>query len=88
MDFKQKHIIEDLYDTGIFANAESTSEYKELIAKYNKFYDTIENEDLKKQFEKLEEMKNKLYSMNDRNVFKIGFSVATKLLVEAISCDV
>lgn len=45
MDFKQKHIIEDLYDTGIFANAESTPEYKELIAKYNKFYDTIENED-------------------------------------------
>lgn len=88
MDFKQKHIIEDLYDTGIFANAESTPEYKELIAKYNKFYDTIENEDLKKQFEKLEEMKNKLYSMNDRNVFKIGFSVGTKLLVEAISCDV
>ena len=88
MDFKQKHIIEDLYDTGIFANAESTPEYKELISKYNKFYDTIENEDLKKQFEKLEEIKNKLYSMNDRNVFKIGFSVATKLLVEAISCDV
>lgn len=88
MDFKQKHIIEDLYDTGIFANAESTPEYKELITKYNKFYDTIENEDLKKQFEKLEEIKNKLYSMNDRNVFKIGFSVATKLLVEAISCDV
>lgn len=88
MDFKQKHIIEDLYDTGIFANAESTPEYKELIAKYNKFYDTIENEYLKKQFEKLEEIKNKLYSMNDRNVFKIGFSVATKLLVEAISCDV
>lgn len=80
MDFKQKHIIEDLYDTGIFANAESTPEYKELIAKYNKFYDTIENEDLKKQFEKLEEIKNKLYSMNDRNVFKIGFSCCNKII--------
>ena len=87
MNFKQQHIIEDLYSTGLFANMETTPEYKELLIKYNKFYDTIEDKELKKQFEKLEEMKNKLYSINDRNIFKVGFSIATKLLMEALSCE-
>lgn len=88
MDFKQEHIIEDLYDTGIFANAESTPEYNALLAKYNRFYESIDDEKMKSQFKKLEEMKTKLHSLNDKNTFKVGFSVATKMIVEALNCEI
>lgn len=88
MNFKQEHIIEDLYSTGIFANAESTPEYNQLLSKYNRFYESIDNEEMKNKFKELEEMKTKLHSLNDKNTFKVGFSVATKMIVEALNCEI
>lgn len=42
---------------------------------------------MKSQFKKLEEMKTKLHSLNDKNTFKVGSSVATKMIVEALNCE-
>lgn len=88
MDFQKEHIIEDLYSSGILSDIESNEEYKELLKKYNDLYNTIEDNELRKKLEKLEEMKNQLYSANDKAIFKIGFSMATKLLMEAISYEI
>lgn len=87
MEFSKEHIIEDLFNTGIFADMEVNSEYKKLIREYNRLYETIEDIELKRKFEKLEELKNKMNRENDKQIFKIGFSIATKLIIEAMSCN-
>lgn len=88
MEFPDNHIIEELYSSGVVTNVATSPEYKSLIAEYNNLFDTIEDEDLKDKLERLEEMKNKLYSETDKDVFKAGFSMATKILIEALSTNV
>lgn len=88
MEFQKEHIIEDLYSSGLLSDMESNEEYKILLKKYNDLYDSIEDSELKNKFEKLEEIKNQLYSANDKAIFKMGFSMAIKLFIEAISCDI
>lgn len=88
MEFPDNHIIEELYSSGVVTNIATSQEYKSLIGEYNDLFDTIEDEELKDKLEKLEEMKNKLYSETDKDVFKAGFSMAVKMLIEALSTNV
>lgn len=88
MEFPNEHIIEDLYKSGLVTNIETTPEYKDLLGEYNDLYDTIEDKALQDKLEKLEEMKNNLYSENDRIIFKCGFSVAVKIMIEALSTKI
>lgn len=88
MEFPDNHIIEELYSSGVVTNIATSQEYKSLIGKYNDLFDTIEDNELKDKLEKLEEMKNKLYSETDKDVFKAGFSMAVKMLIEALSTNV
>ena len=88
MEFPDNHIIEELYNSGVVTNIEASQEYKSLIGEYNDLFDTIEDKDLKDKLEKLEEMKNNLYSETDKDVFKAGFSMAVKMLIEALSTNV
>ena len=83
MEFPDNHIIEELYSSGVVTNVATSPEYKSLIGEYNNLF-----EDLKDKLEQLEEMKNKLYSETDKDVFKAGFSMATKILIEALSTNV
>lgn len=87
MDFQKEHIIEDLYSSGIFAEVETSPEYKKLIREYNELYETIEDTELKAKFTKLEELKNKMNGETDKTIFKLGFSLATKMIIEAMSCN-
>lgn len=87
MDFPNQHIIEDLYSSGLVTNVETTPEYKQLLGEYNDLYDTIEDKDLRDKLEKLEEMKRKLFSENDKIIFKYGFSMATKMLIESLTTN-
>lgn len=88
MEFPDNHIIEELYSSGVVTNIATSQEYKSLIGEYNDLFDTIEDNELKDKLEKLEEMKNKLYSETDKDVFKAGFSMAVKMLIEALSTNV
>ena len=88
MEFPNEHIIEDLYRSGIVTDVETTPEYKELLGKYNTLYGTIEDKDLQDKLEKLEELKNELHSANDEMIFKCGFSMATKIIMEALTCKI
>lgn len=88
MEFPNEHIIEDLYRSGLVTDIETTPEYKDLLGEYNDLYDTIEDKNLQNKLEKLEEMKNKLYSQNDAMIFKYGFSMATKIIMEALSTKI
>ena len=87
MDFPNEHIIEDLYSSGLVADVETTLEYKQILGEYNDLYDTIEDKDLRYKLETLQEMKNKLYSENDKTIFKCGFSMATKILIESLTTN-
>ncbi len=88
MEFPNEHIIEDLYNTGILANVTNSKEYKELRHKYNEFYDSIKNEELKSKFSQLEEIKTEIFGQDDKDIFKIGFSMAVKILIEALTCEI
>ena len=88
MEFPNEHIIEDIYNTGMIADVVCSEEYNKLRHKYNELYDSIESEELKNKFTKLEEIKTKMYSQNDKDLFKIGFSMATKILIEALTCEI
>lgn len=88
MEFPDNHIIEELYSSGLVTDVSTSQEYKNLIAKYNDLFDTIEDKELKNKLETLEEMKNKLYSETDKDIFKLGFSMATKMLMEALTTNI
>lgn len=88
MDFANCKIIEELYNSELITDVTTSPEYKKLINQYNDLFDTIEDKDLKNKLEKLEEMKNNLYSMTDKDIFKAGFSMAVKMLIEALSTNV
>ncbi len=88
MEFPDNHIIEELYSSGLVTDVSTSQEYRNLIAKYNDLFDTIEDKELKNKLETLEEMKNKLYSETDKDIFKLGFSMATKMLMEALTTNI
>ena len=88
MEFLDNHIIEELYSSGLVTDVSTSQEYKNLIAEYNDLFDTIEDKELKNKLETLEEMKNKLYSETDKDIFKLGFSMATKMLMEALTTNI
>lgn len=71
MEFPDNHIIEELYSSGLILDVESTPEYKQMLGEYNDLFDTIEDKELRDKLEKLEEMKNQLYSENDKMIFKL-----------------
>lgn len=85
MQILDEEIIEKLYSSSFVTDIETTPEYKKLLKEYNALFDSIEDEELKKKLAKLEEIKNKLYSENDRQIFKTGFSIATKMIIEALT---
>ena len=87
MKLPKERIIEELYMSGIFADAQTSSKYNELIREYNKLYENIEDSILKEKFKKLEELKNNLNSESDTQIFKLGFSVATKMILDSVSID-
>lgn len=88
MEFPDNHIIEELYSSGLVTDVSTSQEYKNLIVEYNDLFDTIEDKELKNKLETLEEMKNKLYSETDKDIFKLGFSMATKMLMEALTTNI
>lgn len=88
MEFPDNHIIEELYSSGLVTDVSTSQEYKNLIVEYNHLFDTIEDKELKNKLETLEEMKNKLYSETDKDIFKLGFSMATKMLMEALTTNI
>lgn len=88
MEFPNEHIIEDLYRSGLVTDIETTQEYKELLEEYNNLYDTIEDKNLLDKLKKLEELKNEFHSTNDEMVFKCGFSMATKIIIDALTTNV
>lgn len=88
MEFPDNHIIEELYSSGLVTDVSTSQEYKNLIEEYNDLFDTIEDKELKNKLETLEEMKNKLYSETDKDIFKLGFSMATKMLMEALTTNI
>jgi len=87
MEFPDNHIIEELYSSGMVTDVSTSKAYKELLGEYNDLYDTIEDKNLRDKLEKLEEMKNKLYSETDKDIFKCGFSMATKMIMEALTTN-
>ncbi len=58
-----------------------------MLGKYYDLFDTIEDKNLRVKLSKLEEMKNKMYSETNKHIFKIGFSIATKMLIEKMTCE-
>ena len=88
MEFPDNHIIEELYSSGLVTDVSTSQEYKNLIVEYNHLFDAIEDKELKNKLETLEEMKNKLYSETDKDIFKLGFSMATKMLMEALTTNI
>lgn len=87
LEFEQESIIEDIYCSGIISRMRNSKKYQKLLNEYNNFYDTIADTELKEQFKKLTEIKNSLDSECNIQNFKAGFSLATKILVEAISYE-
>lgn len=87
MDLKDisVNIIEEIYNTGMFAEDEIGTKYKELQHTYNELFDSIENEELKEKFEKLETLKNEMYSENNKDIFKLGVSIGVKFIIEALN---
>lgn len=87
MDLEDEQIIEQIYQSELLEDMENSKKYKKLLKQYNKLYRTIEDSKLKEQFTELEEIKNELYSQLDKDIFKLGFSFATKLITEGLQQD-
>ena len=85
MQILDEEIIEKLFSSSFVTDIETTPEYKKLLKEYNTLFDSIEDEEIKKKLAKLEEIKNKLYGENDRQIFKTGFSIAVKMIIEALT---
>lgn len=77
-----------LYNSELITDVTISPEYKSLISQCNDLFDTIEDKDLKDKLEQLEEIKNSLYSMTDKEIFKTGFSMAVKMLIETLTTNV
>ena len=84
MDLEDEEVIKQIYQSGIITDMETSKEYKKLLKRYNKFFDSIKAEKMKRKFEIFEETKNKMYSEMDKDIFKLGFSLATKLIAEGL----
>ena len=85
MKFSNEQILEKIYNSGILAEMEASEEYKKLQHEYNVLFDSIEDLELREKFVKLEELKNKMNGQNDFDIFKLGYAVATKSLIEALN---
>lgn len=85
MKFYNYKVIEKLYYSDIVEEKETSTQYKQLLHKYNKLYNKIEDKELKKKLNQLNEMKNKLEENSNKEAFKNGFSLATRLILEALN---
>ena len=85
MEFGSNSLIDEIYNSHIVLETESSEEYKNTLKEFITIYDSIEDEELKNKINKLEELKNKMYAQEDKKIFKMGFSIATKLIIEAIN---
>ena len=86
MEIPDSSIIESIYNSDIVTDIEATEEYKKLMAQFNKLYDTVENEELKEKFTKLQELKNAMHLEDNKQTFKIGYCLATRTLIESLIC--
>ena len=84
MEFDNEDLLEQLYNSEIIANLETSKEYQKLIKKYNNLYSTIEDAELKKKIKKLNELINEMSAENGKTLFKIGFSKGVKMIIEAL----
>lgn len=80
-----ENIIEELYSSNIITDLEATQKYKNLLKEYNTLFDSINDKELKDKFIQLEKIKNKLNGEKDKQTFKIGFSLATNMIIESFS---
>lgn len=87
MEFSKEDIIAEMYTSDIISNIETSDKYKKLLKEYNRLFETIEDDNLKTKFANLEELKNKMYAEHDKQIFKIGFSIATKMIIEALTTE-
>lgn len=84
MEIEDEEIIKQIYKSELVEDMKTSKRYKKLLSKYNKLYAKIKDSKLKEQFTELEEIKNELYSEIDKDIFKLGFSFATKLITEGL----
>lgn len=84
MNLEDEEVIKQIYKSELVEDMKTSKRYKKLLSKYNKLYDSIKDSKLKEQFTELEEIKNELYSELDKDIFKLGFSMATKLIAEGL----
>ena len=87
MEFSKEDIIAEMYTSDIISNIETSDKYKKLLREYNRLFETIEDDNLKTKFANLEELKNIMYAEHDKQIFKIGFSIATKMIIEALTTE-
>ena len=88
MEIPDSCIIESLYNSDIVTEYGTTEEYKKLMVQYNKLYDTVEDEELKEKFTKLQELKNAMHLEDNKQTFKIGYCLATRTLIESLMCKI
>lgn len=87
MEFSKEDIIAEMYTSDIISSIETSEKYKKLLKEYNRLFETIEDDNLKTKFANLEELKNQMYAEHDKQIFKIGFSIATKMIMEAMAYE-
>lgn len=87
MEFSKEDIIAEMYTSDIISNIETSDKYNKLLREYNRLFETIEDDNLKTKFANLEELKNIMYAEHDKQIFKIGFSIATKMIIEALTTE-
>lgn len=87
MEFSKEDIIAEMYTSDIISNIETSDKYKKLLKEYNRLFETIEDDNLKTKFANLEELKNKMYAEHDKQIFKIGFSISTKMIIQALTTE-
>ena len=85
MNIDDEEISEQIYNSGIISDMESSEEYKKVLRQYNELYESIKDEELETKFRKLEELKSKVYSEVEKSIFKLGFSMATKMIMEGLN---
>lgn len=88
MEIPDSSIIESIYHSDIVTESEATEEYKKLRTQYNILYDTVEDEELKEKFTKLQELKNAMHLEDNKQTFKIGYSIATRTIIESLMCKI